>query len=222
MVGEASSMRNALACGVKWGSQRALLAMVLSASLLPSAGCSFIFVESPPSDVEQYRVDAPISCTSGRVAPILDSIAAVFQVVRTAIALGTHPNDYGDAPISRGADIGFGLGFTALFATSAVYGFVTTGECREIKARRLEHYREHPADSSEPPNDALAPTTLRWSLPPGPSWARPAPPGPLLLRGVAALAVQEPVAPPDEVPLLNNVCPTRLELGGRCVGVERK
>lgn len=199
--------------------RQAVLATVLAATALPSAGCSFIFVETVPSNVEQYRDDAPISCTSGRVAPILDSLGAVFEVVRTAIALGTHPNDYEDAPISRGADIGFGLGFTALFAASAVYGFSTTGECREVKARALESFRKDAKRADQPSSEPPAPTSLDWSVPPGPSWARTALAGSLLMRGVAARTDTEPARPgPDEVSLMNHDCPTRLELGGRCLG----
>lgn len=199
--------------------RQAVFTMVLATSALPSAGCSFIFVETVPSNVERYRDDAPISCTSARVAPILDSLGAAFQVVRTAIALGTHPNDYEDKPISRGADIGFGLGFMALFATSAVYGFATTGECREVKARALESFRKDAKGADQPSSEPPAPTSLDWSVPSRPTWARTAPAGSLLMGGVAALTDTRAARPgPDEASLMNHDCPTRLELGGRCLG----
>jgi hypothetical protein len=67
---------------------------------------------------------------------VSDSIFTGLQVARTVFALASSDADYRGSPgrvpypISRPVDIGFGLGFTALFLSSAVYGFQKTGKCR--------------------------------------------------------------------------------------------
>lgn len=50
------------------------------------------------------------------------------------LAVAAEESDYVDSPISRDVDIGFGVGFMALHIGSAVYGFSSTSECREMKA----------------------------------------------------------------------------------------
>lgn len=125
------------------------------------SGCSFIFVSGPS------RVDGDvvhIDCTSSRVAPIFDTIFTVFQVGRTVAAVAASDSTYEGAPISRGADIGFGVGFTALFLSSAIYGFSKTAKCRRL-------LRSH---------DYSGWTRLRWNASGAPELLRPVS-GPLRL-----------------------------------------
>jgi hypothetical protein len=75
-------------------------------------------------------------CTSSKVAPIIDSVLAGYELVRITAAVAASDDAYDDLPISRGADIGLGLGFLALFGASAAYGYVVTAECSDAKARR--------------------------------------------------------------------------------------
>ena len=51
-----------------------------------------------------------------------DTVIAGFEGVRTGMALAADKSVYDHAPISRGADVAFGLGFLALFGASAIYG----------------------------------------------------------------------------------------------------
>ena len=96
------------------------------AGVLP--GCSFLFTTAPK------HADSPAEfvsnkCTTSKAAPIVDSVLAGLEGVRTGVALAADKSAYQNAPISRGADIGLGLGFLALFGASAIYGFYVTGEC---------------------------------------------------------------------------------------------
>jgi hypothetical protein len=75
-------------------------------------------------------------CTSGKAAPIIDTVIAGYEVVRTTAAIAASDGAYDDSPVSREADIGLGLGFFALFGASAIYGYVMTGECSDAKARQ--------------------------------------------------------------------------------------
>ena len=97
-------------------------------------GCSWLFVEAPRAQVAPSQ---PVTCTRSKAAPIIDSVVTGLQTVRVVYALSQSEADYDDFPISRGADIGLGLGFTALFAASAVYGFSTTATCAAAQQRAL-------------------------------------------------------------------------------------
>jgi hypothetical protein len=97
-----------------------------------SCGCSFIFVRGPPSEPKHRRV---IDCTTSQVAPILDSVFGGLEGVRIGIAAAASDSAYQNALISRDADIGLGIGFAALFVGSAVYGFVETGRCSDLKEK---------------------------------------------------------------------------------------
>jgi hypothetical protein len=102
---------------------------LLGAVLLASSGCSFTFVHPPSSSGS--AAGPRRACTSSKLAPVLDTIFTGAQVVRTAYALSASDSVYDDPtqPLSRGADVGLGVGFAALFLSSAVYGYVNTSEC---------------------------------------------------------------------------------------------
>lgn len=109
-----------------------LVALML---VLATSGCSFVFVTpaAPPSKRE---------CTSSRLAPVLDTVFAGYEAVRTGYAI-FRPNDvYEELGVPREADIAVGAGLTAAFVGSAVYGYVKTAEC--------ERYEETPVDDSFP------------------------------------------------------------------------
>ena len=117
-----------------------------SVLLVPTVtGCSYIFVSTPstPSGGGMERAN---DCTSSKVAPVLDTVFGTLEVARTAVAVGNDDGDYVDQPLSREADIGFGVGFTALFLSSAVYGYYFTSRCHDL--------REHGPASWSPDDDA--------------------------------------------------------------------
>lgn len=86
-------------------------AMLIVALLATTPGCSFIFVKTaPPSD---GRITArPGRCTSSKAMPVLDTVFAGLQGVRTAYAAAAPDSVYEDpdVPLSREADIGIGAG----------------------------------------------------------------------------------------------------------------
>lgn len=95
-----------------------------------ASGCSFTFVDGPPRHAPAY-VSAPreVPCTESRLAPILDTTAAALEGLRAAVALASSKQAYERVGLDRSWEAGLGIGFAALFASSAVYGFVMTHEC---------------------------------------------------------------------------------------------
>ena len=122
---------------VKWG-----MFPMLVVSLLCSR-CSLVFVTQAPSDVEKIPPDSELDCTSSKAAPIIDTGIAVAQGVRAAFAADADDSTYEDAPITREADIGFGLGLATLFAVSAAYGYSATGACKTAKLEHAQKQYEH-------------------------------------------------------------------------------
>jgi hypothetical protein len=103
--------------------------LTLGALLLASSGCSFTFVH--PRASSGQVAGARRACTSSKLAPILDTIFTGAQLARTAYALSASDSVYDDPaqPLSRGADVGLGVGLASLFLGSAIYGYVHTSEC---------------------------------------------------------------------------------------------
>jgi hypothetical protein len=96
-------------------------------------GCSYAFVNGPPDNYQQSPV---FDCTTSKVAPVLDTLGAGYQIVRAGVAVAADENDYADYPISRGADIALGIGFATLLTASAIYGYSETLSCQDAKAER--------------------------------------------------------------------------------------
>jgi hypothetical protein len=136
------------------------LAVFLSMAALcaGSAGCSFIFVRGPPSQPRQTRV---VDCTTSRVAPVLDTIFGGLEAVRTGVALAASDANYQNTSINRSADIGLGLAFTGLFVGSAVYGYIETGRCDDIKTKSesTESSDEESSKSKPSSTPTTAPAT---------------------------------------------------------------
>lgn len=126
-----------------------IVVSLLQLPLLFSTGCSFLFVQAPPAGHAEL---SQFDCTSSMAAPVLDTVAAGFQVVRTGIALAADEADYADFPLSRGADIALGLGFTALFTAAFVHGFSTTADCEDAKSALAQ--RSDQANKLQSPHSA--------------------------------------------------------------------
>ena len=126
---------------------RAVALVALVALAVTSSGCSFIFVKAPPPFAK---------CTGSPLAPVVDTLAGSLEAVRTGIALGATDDSYKGAPISRGADIGIGVGLTALFVSSAAYGYVVTKKCNDARAHWHHPHGSDDKDDDSTPGDAPA------------------------------------------------------------------
>jgi hypothetical protein len=89
-----------------------------------TAGCSFIFVQ--PLQEESYsRGYTP--CTTSRAAPVLDTLLTLTNV-GSALYVASENNVTNKTPA-----LAPGLGVAALWAISAGYGYVNTGECEAFE-----------------------------------------------------------------------------------------
>src|SRR5262245_19334613 len=98
-----------------------------------TSGCSLLFTSKAPDHAERIPPGMPVTCATSRAAPIVDTVIAGLETVRTVLAITAKDSVYSGAPISREADVGIGLGLTTLFAVSAVYGYSVTSECDHLK-----------------------------------------------------------------------------------------
>jgi hypothetical protein len=115
--------------------------------LLGLSACSWAgMVRAPPTPVEPTP---PVTCTTSRAAPALDTVGAVLLAIPGILGLG-----YGLQPVcndgwcmfqpesngARAAGIGVGLAFLGLAAmetVSAVQGYVWASDCESMKENQL-------------------------------------------------------------------------------------
>lgn len=116
------------------------IVLLIGVSTCLSSGCSLLFVKAPPAAVPQLDAAPTEDCTSSRAAPILDTIFAGLEAARTGVALAVDDSVYDspNQPLSRGADVALGVGFTALFLGSAIYGYLTTARCDRAQRGEIE------------------------------------------------------------------------------------
>jgi hypothetical protein len=112
--------------------------LIVFVVLFVLGGCSFVFTHGPPADHPKRKV---FDCSTSQAAPIIDAAIAGFQTFRVIYATTQDDSDYQDFPISRGADIGVGIGLTALFFVSSLYGYATISDCEEAKEALYERTR---------------------------------------------------------------------------------
>jgi hypothetical protein len=128
-------------------------------ALLLQAGCSFLFVDGPPS---RHRELPSFDCTEGYLWPIIDVAYAVGGV---AGAIGSLQAEDGTA---RGSGVAGTLLTTALFAASGIWGWSAVSRCRDA-------VEEHERRPIEPIPSGPSPSTPPRPPPPGelpPGWKR--------------------------------------------------
>lgn len=130
--------------------RRHAVALLSLLAALQGSGCSWMFVTPPSQAASPSHVDD--SCTKSKVAPVLDSVGAGYQVVRTVFAATAAQSVYDDpdAPLTREADIGFGVAWTTVLLASAYYGFSKTAQCRERQAGHQWAADEQPDYDASP------------------------------------------------------------------------
>lgn len=121
-------------------------AVTLVALLTAISGCSWLFVDKPPTDVEKGE---QVSCTESKKAPITDVVLAAIMII-SAVGIITNVDDTG-ATAAAGLYVGLG----ALFGVSAASGFMWTEKCAKLHDEYEESYLAEPppirAPSKAPP-----------------------------------------------------------------------
>jgi len=106
-----------------------MVALMVAACLGGGSGCSILFAKGPPERLEPHE---PIRCSRSYALPVVDGIITALQVLRTLYAVSRDDRDYNGMPITRPADIGFGVGFSTLFLISTGVGISRVSDCNEL------------------------------------------------------------------------------------------
>jgi hypothetical protein len=160
-----------------------LLVTLCLAVGVSGGGCSFIFVDGPPT---QHKKMPYFDCTSSNVLPVVDSVIGGIYGIAAASELANH-DQYSSTSTSENLGM---LGFAALFAASGIYGFGKTSSCREAKAELVERASQQPSGFGA---SSFAPTS------PPPGYGAPAP-GQMPAPYDPWLGPPAVAAPPDAPP----------------------
>jgi len=107
----------------------------LACFLALNTGCSFIFVNTPPSDLsDEEAIRTSPDCTSNEFWPIFDATGVVASGVNVGL-VGASPQYTDD---QKKLLMSLHAAYGVLYAASAVYGFYETAKCKELKDK-FEH-----------------------------------------------------------------------------------
>lgn len=121
---------------------------VLGTLVLSLTGCSFLFVQGPPTYAQDV---AYIQCTESNVLPTLDFIWGGLNLVG-AIAIGQDPDSYDNSD----AAILSGLAWAILSTWSGATGLDRTDACREARRRASIAARAQPLLAPAPTPTGIA------------------------------------------------------------------
>jgi len=139
-------------------------------AVLP-AGCSFAFVDGPPTTHKQLPY---FECTSSNVLPTVDAVTAGLFGISAVGALVSASQSSSDSYSSNSSDKGDAVLFGALAAVvgaSAIYGYQKSSTCREAKEQLMVRLGNGPGFAPHP----AAPPVDPWLTPPPSSFAAPPP-----------------------------------------------
>jgi hypothetical protein len=115
---------------------------VLGTLVLSLTGCSFLFVQGPPSYAQDF---AYIQCTESNVVPTLDFIWGGLNLVG-AIVIGQDPDSYDNPDVA----VVSGIGWFILSTWSGLTGLERTKACREGLRRASIAARAQPLPTPAP------------------------------------------------------------------------
>lgn len=75
-----------------------------------------------------------MECTTSVVAPVVDGLLTGYQLFRAGYAAQASEGDYASSPIPRETDLALGIGLSAAFLASAIYGGVSAARCQRLKS----------------------------------------------------------------------------------------
>jgi hypothetical protein len=111
-----------------------VITLLLGAAALGgvNAGCSFVFVDGPPTEHAKL---AYFDCTSTYGLPVADGLIALSGALGAGETLNQSKQAYADknSGASRNAAAGADIALAGLMTASAVYGIVQTARCDRAK-----------------------------------------------------------------------------------------
>jgi hypothetical protein len=165
----------------------ALLTLVLG-------GCSFAFVDGPPSMHKQLPY---FECTSSRAWPTVDLVVGGITGIEAVTILSADSSLYSDTR----TEAAIAAGEAALFIASAIYGYDKASSCREAKDELMQRLYRQPAGPGFGPGLGGAPYQQPpydpWVSPPPGAFARPHAPPSVPSTGTGPPATPSPATAPD-------------------------
>jgi hypothetical protein len=117
----------------------------LCGAALSVTGCSFVFVDAPPSGHARLR---HFECTTSMFMPVADSgWAAAFGYIAVDAVLGATEYDGTEEVVVPAAVAGTAA---AVAVVSAVYGYAETRECQRAKGALARRAAERDASTGTP------------------------------------------------------------------------
>lgn len=98
--------------------------------LLSTSGCSFMFVDAPPSEPHLRTPHAAVECTASVALPVLDVTLGALEL---ALGVAAAPSASQNEALSKEARTTLALSWAGIYGVSAAYGFVQTGDCRTLR-----------------------------------------------------------------------------------------
>jgi hypothetical protein len=116
-------------------------------------GCSFAFVEGRPAHHERLSY---FECTTSRLGPILDTVAAGYFGLAAAVLAGQSEAEQAqyerDNPnVDRETQLGLFTAFAVLGAAGAIWGYVRTQQCRDAKGLMVARLKPNTWPPVPPP-----------------------------------------------------------------------
>jgi hypothetical protein len=151
------------------------LRRVASALLLSTvlSGCSFLFVDGPPSSHKQLPY---FECTSGKGWPTVDLVYGGLVGVESIALFSAKSSLDSSSSSNLTAVAAVAAAEAALFISSAVYGYGKASDCREAKdelMNRLYRQQMSPGFGPGPGYAPYPPPSDPWATPPSGDFSSP-------------------------------------------------
>jgi hypothetical protein len=106
------------------------IALATATAVLPSFGCSFVFLDRPRDD---YKPHEKIDCTTSYVLPNVDLALALAHIASIAILAAASGDSFGGAKTRQTLAQG-DIFWMIMNGTSAGWGYYKVGQCRDLVA----------------------------------------------------------------------------------------
>ena len=167
-----------------------ILAFLVAAALLPTSGCSFLFLDRPKPDYGRYE---KVDCTTSYALPTVDTVLALGHIVSIAVVQSSSGTAYGGQK-SRDALGQADISGLILYGASAIWGFYKVNQCNQLVETHGPYQPRGYPRAYRPP----APSGIQPPAPPQEPGIEPPPPGGAPVP--TAPAPTSPAAPPTPAP----------------------
>lgn len=137
----------------------------LCVCILSNTACSLLFVKGPP---EGWEKSQNLSCTTSKLAPILDTAWFGWQSVNTIGLLAESESEIG---VNKTAVVIGSAALGVLAFASAAHGYGTTSNCSSAMAVRSSQPGWSPAPTSPTPAPPLTPASPAPQAVPQTQWS---------------------------------------------------